>query len=55
MGLFPRLKGRGPIEAAASSANLASVHTFPRLKGRGPIEARLRQCVVPGFNSYFRG
>ena len=36
---FPRLKGRGPIEAISSGLLSWITSTFPRLKGRGPIEA----------------
>ena len=37
--LFPRLKGRGPIEAEDTEVVIQEVSLFPRLKGRGPIEA----------------
>ena len=38
--LFPRLKGRGRIEAPEIPVNLKSFVWFPRLKARGRIEAR---------------
>jgi len=37
--MFPRLIGRGPIEAAWLDFIAASRIVFPRLIGRGPIEA----------------
>ena len=39
--MFPRLKGRGRIEAALLRFLLGVVGWFPRLKGRGRIEARV--------------
>jgi len=36
---FPRLKKRGPIEAATQSIPALVGVRFPRLKKRGPIEA----------------
>jgi hypothetical protein len=36
---FPRLNGRGPIEAPSTAISLPSGREFPRLNGRGPIEA----------------
>ncbi len=37
--MFPRLKERGPIEAAHLSPGVGGILAFPRLKERGPIEA----------------
>ena len=40
---LPRLKDRGPIEAATESSTQAvQVIDLPRLKDRGPIEANAR-------------
>ena len=36
---FPRLKSRGPIEAAEPVIHTSRRSGFPRLKSRGPIEA----------------
>ncbi len=36
---LPRLKKRGPIEAASQPLSLAQLGFLPRLKKRGPIEA----------------
>ena len=37
---FPRLKGRGRIEASLTAATAGTDYlSFPRLKGRGRIEA----------------
>ena len=47
---FPRLKGRGRIEARQRKClKENSILSFPRLKGRGRIEAAMtQQChVVP--------
>ncbi len=41
MGLFPRLKKRGLIEALLHQSQATRVAGFPRLKKRGLIEAYL--------------
>ncbi len=38
--VFPRLKGRGRIEATTLIEGVKGNFEFPRLKGRGRIEAR---------------
>ena len=38
--MFPRLSGRGPIEAAGVRPSGMNPSRFPRLSGRGPIEAQ---------------
>ena len=50
---FPRLKGRGRIEAG-HTADRSSGHTleFPRLKGRGRIEA-CKQPATQTMNLMF--
>ncbi len=37
--MFPRLIGRGPIEAVQVRISKVMLLMFPRLIGRGPIEA----------------
>ena len=39
---FPRLNGRGLIEARMQGAGYAATAIFPRLNGRGLIEARMQ-------------
>ena len=46
-GEFPRLNGRGLIEARPSDILLPSGGLFPRLNGRGLIEARPIDILLP--------
>ena len=45
---FPRVKARGPIEAANPYPHCHWECAFPRVKARGPIEAGLLVAAPPG-------
>src|SRR5438876_1048181 len=60
MGIFPRTRVRGPIEAMCMYDSLTTLRLFPRTRVRGPIEAslcldqmkepnnfRARECAAP--------
>ena len=44
--IFPRPRGRGPVEAFIPVAYFVGVGRFPRPRGRGPVEATLDSAAA---------
>ena len=52
--VYPRPRGRGPIEASLTLAPARGAFRYPRPRGRGPIEASLTLAPARGAFRYPR-